>query len=209
MYSALSDRLSCPRCGPGFGLVLLAHRVRERRVLEGELGCSNCRDRYPVRAGFADLRAPPREELAPGDGAPDPGDREEGFRLAALLGVKEGPGRLLLAGPAGRLAPPLVALVEGIEVVTLDPRLREWEEAPGITRMVARPGIPFQDGALRGAALSGEEGAELVDEAARTVAPGGRVVVVDAADDAPERAEDAGLELLLVADEGVVVAAKR
>src|SRR5512142_2083643 len=54
----LTDLLACPRCGPPHGLVLLADRVEDRRVLEGLLGCPNCGGRYPVRAGLADLRVP-------------------------------------------------------------------------------------------------------------------------------------------------------
>ncbi len=65
MHILLTDTLCCPRCGPEFGLILLAHRVEERRILEGELGCPNCRASYPVRRGFGDLRAPPRESLPP------------------------------------------------------------------------------------------------------------------------------------------------
>ncbi len=59
----LVDHLVCPRCGPPFGLVLLAHDVRDRRVRRGEFGCPNCRDRFPVEDGFGDLRPPPRREL--------------------------------------------------------------------------------------------------------------------------------------------------
>ena len=64
MHLLLTDRLTCPRCGPEFGLVLLADRLEDRRVLEGALGCPNCRDRYPVRDGFGDLRPPPRTDIA-------------------------------------------------------------------------------------------------------------------------------------------------
>ena len=45
----LTDHLVCPRCGPPFGLILLARDVRDRRVREGEFGCPNCRDRFPVK----------------------------------------------------------------------------------------------------------------------------------------------------------------
>lgn len=58
MHLFLTDRLACPRCGPGFGLILFADVVRDQRVLEGELGCSNCREQYPVREGFGDFRFP-------------------------------------------------------------------------------------------------------------------------------------------------------
>ena len=68
MNIGLVDHLVCPRCGPPFGLVLLAHEVRDRRVSEGEFGCPNCRDRFPVEGGFADLRPPPRGAGPDGEG---------------------------------------------------------------------------------------------------------------------------------------------
>ena len=60
MNVSLTDHLVCPRCGPPFGLVLLARDVRDRRVRQGEFGCPNCRDGFPVVGGFGDLRPPPR-----------------------------------------------------------------------------------------------------------------------------------------------------
>ena len=86
MNVTLTDHLVCPRCGPPFGLVLLARDVRERRVLEGEFGCPNCRDRFPVEKGFGDLRPPPR-----GVGAGEGG-------AGGVVGEVEG-GR----GPAGEV----------------------------------------------------------------------------------------------------------
>lgn len=76
MQLLLTDRLTCPRCGPTFGLILLADRMSDRRVRDGRLGCPNCRDSFPIVDGFADLRAPPRGELGPGlaGEAPGPGD---------------------------------------------------------------------------------------------------------------------------------------
>ena len=78
MNVALTDHLVCPRCGPPFGLVLLARDVRDRRVREGEFGCPNCRDRFPVEGGFGDLRPPPRAVVGAGGGwrcGPDGGNR--------------------------------------------------------------------------------------------------------------------------------------
>lgn len=51
MHLLLTDILSCPRCGPEFGLILLADRIEARRVLAGILGCANCRSKYPIREG--------------------------------------------------------------------------------------------------------------------------------------------------------------
>ena len=56
MHILVTDRLACSRCGPAFGLVLLADRLENRRVLSGHLGCANCRERYPIIEGFGDLR---------------------------------------------------------------------------------------------------------------------------------------------------------
>lgn len=75
MHLLLTDRLTCPRCGPTFGLILLADRMVERRVLQGTLGCPNCRDSFTVRDGFADLRAPPRGDLPEGRAGADPAAR--------------------------------------------------------------------------------------------------------------------------------------
>lgn len=81
MHLLLTDRLTCPRCGPTFGLILLADRMDERRVVAGSLGCPNCRDRFRVADGFADLRAPPRGELGDGLVGPGPGGVAEARAL--------------------------------------------------------------------------------------------------------------------------------
>ena len=46
MHILLTDVVTCPRCGPEFGLILLADRFEERRVMQGRLGCPNCREEY-------------------------------------------------------------------------------------------------------------------------------------------------------------------
>lgn len=209
MHLLLTDRLCCPRCGPAFGLILLAQRVEERRVLEGTLGCANCRDGFPVRDGFGDLRSPPRGALPTGRAGPpgeaaDPAGLE---RLWALLGVAEGPGTLLLAGAVARSAPALAERIAGVEVVALDADLAGWPEAPRVSRMVSRPGIPFYDRTLRGVAVDGGLGARWMEEAARVVAPLCRVVVVDAPEDAAAILAASGLSVL-ASEGGTVVAAR-
>jgi uncharacterized protein YbaR (Trm112 family) len=207
VHILLTDRLTCPRCGPEFGLILLADRIEERRVLDGTLGCPNCRDGFPVADGFGDLRAPPRSELpTPAeDPVPEEPDPEAVVRLAALLGVPRGPGHLALVGPAARWSGPIADLVEDIEVVGVDPGLRAQRERRGVSRLVAAPGLPFFSRTLRGVAVSGEGAEAWLTEAVRVVAPGGRVVVLDAPGGTRERLEDEGLRVVL-AEEDVVVA---
>lgn len=212
MHLLLTDRLTCSRCGPEFGLILLAERMEERRVLEGVLGCPNCRDAFPVRDGFGDLRAPPRGALPVGRaGLPQAedsdGDREGAGRLAALLGVVEGPGTLLLLGRPVRLAGLVADAVPGVEVAALDADLNGWPEHPRVSRFVSRPGIPFFSRCLRGVVVDGELGEAWLDEAARVVAPLSRVVVTHASESAADRLVGLGLEIL-ASETGTVVAAR-
>lgn len=207
MHLLLTDRLACPRCGPRFGLVLLAERMRERRVLEGVLGCPNCRDAFPVRDGFGDLRPPPRTAL-PEPGPPEPDtDTGEAMRLAALLGITEGPGHALVVGPASVHAAGIASLVDGLELVAVGADLRRDEEREGVSRLVAGPDLPFFDASLRGAVLSGDEVERYFHEAVRAVGPPGRIVVTGAGPADLRRVEAAGLEVLL--HEGDVLVAAR
>jgi uncharacterized protein YbaR (Trm112 family) len=208
MHLLLTDRLSCPRCGPAFGLILLADRMEERRVIDGTLGCPNCRDGFPVRGGFGDLRAPPRGALPAGrTGPPAPPDPTAAERLQALLGVAEGPGTLLLVGSPARLAAALAERIPGVEVVALDADMAHWREAPRVSRMAARPGIPMCSRTLRGVAVDGALGTRWLEEAARVVAPLSRVVVTDASDHAEAVLAGSGLHVL-ASEGGTVVAAR-
>lgn len=208
MHVLLTDRLSCPRCGPEFGLILLAERMDDRRVLAGRMGCPNCRDRFPVSRGFGDLRAPPRAELSEAGGLPA-AEPEATERLQALLAVAEGPGNLVLAGPVAAHAAGLADRVPELEVVAVSPALRDDPERAGVSRLVSRPGLPFFSGTFRGAALSGDASDALLEEAARVLAPGARLVVFDAPPDARARAEAGGLRVLLDdPSERVVVGAR-
>jgi uncharacterized protein YbaR (Trm112 family) len=223
MHLLLTDRLSCPRCGPNFGLILRADRLESRAVLEGVLGCPNCRDAFPVVDGFADLRAPPRRALPaglagapPGGGTGDaagtdvvtPDDGDEGAeRFVALLGVVRGPGTIALVGEPARLAAAVAARVEGVQVVAVDPDMRLWPEGAGVTRLASGPGLPFFGSGMRAVAVDGRLGWEVLAEAARVVVPRGRVVIVHALDDTSARASEVGLSVL-AAQSGTVVAAR-
>jgi uncharacterized protein YbaR (Trm112 family) len=179
MHLLVTDRLACPRCGPEFGLILLSDVVRDRRVLEGHFGCANCRERYPVRGGFGDFRPPPASPLGedPEGADPGPDDAEGGLRLAAMLGVAEGPGHLLLAGAPARQGERLAAMIGGIEVVALHPGLRGREEAAGVSRIHAGARLPFFSMTFRGTALGSAWARTHLEEALRVTAPGARLVV--------------------------------
>lgn len=217
MHILLTDVLTCPRCGPGFGLILLSDRLLERRIIDGNLGCANCRESYPVRGGTADFRAPaergqPAQERQPNEAsgeAPPVAPGGASARLAALLGVTEGGGILLLAGAAAPLAQGVSEQLEHVEVVAAVEAGDAAVPAGGpVTRLLISDRLPFADRTLRGVALGGDAAGALLEEAARVLAPMHRLVLEGAGAGARERVEALGLEVL--AEEGAtLVALKR
>ena len=199
MHVALTDVLTCPRCGPGHGLILVPDEVRDRRVVSGVLGCADCRTRYRVEGGVADL-------VGEGGSVGEVGDvgvgREEAVRLGGLLGLAGVSGVVLLAGAASAVAASLSALVEGVEVVAMT-----GGSAPGVTAIRAGRALPFQSGKLKGVALTGGTADALLEEGARVVAPVARLLLDPAPAGAAARLEAAGLRV--VASEGSVVVAAR
>lgn len=205
MLILVTDLLACPRCGPDFGLVLLAERMEERRVVDGRLGCANCREAYPVRGGVADLRLPGSGQPAAAEGAP--ADPEAAVRLAALMGLAGFSGMALLAGPGADHAAAVAALVPEVEVIAVGEAPRSGGE-PRVSRLVASPGrFPLRGGLLRAAALTGGTPDETaLHEGLRVLAPSARLVVDPAPPEAAARLRAAGARLLLE-EPGVVVAA--
>lgn len=239
MHILLTDVLTCPNCGPEFGLILLADRVENRRVLEGTLGCANCRERYGIVEGFADLR-PSDAHLGAGSDSKDPGKVEradaadatdaavgaaesgaaetaaakgetevgDAFRLAALMGVTEGPGLVLVVGPPAARSAEISALVEDVEVIAAGPGMLERPEGEGVSRVALARSFPFEQGSMRAVVLGGGASDLLLEEGAGVLKTTGRLVLEDAPSSARRRLEEAGFEI--AAEEGgVIVALKR
>lgn len=129
------------------------------------------------------------------------------MRIAALIGISEGPGNLLLIGSLVMHGLALSRLIEEIEVVAVDPALRHLEEQAGMSRIVAGGGLPFYSGMFRGVGL-GADSAEYLGEGIRILARLGRLVVFDAGEETVRRVEAAGLTPL-AHEEGVLVATRK
>jgi hypothetical protein len=194
-------------------------------VYEGVLGCPNCRDGYTITAGFADLRAPPRGPLETGLAGPAPtsgavgehvhpagegtgghDEADDALRISALLGIVGGPGAVALVGHPARHAAAVARTSDQLQVVAIDPDLVSWSDAPGVSRAVTAPGLPFFSRTLRGVVVDGRMGRAWIDEAVRVVAPRGRVVVTGAPEWAAEALAAAGLTVLATDAERVVAA---
>ena len=213
MHLLLTDRTACPRCGPAFGLILLADHLDNRRVREGVLGCSNCRERYPIRDGVADLRPPPRLPLPPPESSTpvEPADVADAraLKAAAVSGVGPGGGKLLVMGAAAYLSGAMADVVpEGVEVVTAQPGWPVLPCAPGVSPTIVGSRLPFFDATFAGVVLMGSDaGTEALREAARVLLRGHRVVLLEPPIDAQARLGAVGL-LRFVHGEGVAAAGR-
>lgn len=206
MHISLTDVVTCPRCGSEHGLILRADRIEERRVLEGALGCPNCRGQYPIRGGYVELRLSPAQAER---GATEAVGVEAAMRLAALLGVTTGHGFVLVVGPGAAAASGIAALVEGLEVVAVGSAVAEWEEERGVDRVGVETGrLPFRSRSMRGVALTGPEAGAWLAEAARVVGARGRVVV-DGAEGIDDEVFTAVGLAVQARDRGTVVATPR
>jgi uncharacterized protein YbaR (Trm112 family) len=207
VHILLTDLLTCPRCGPEFGLILLADSLVERRVLEGRLGCANCRDEYPVRAGVADLRTPDATASGEPPPAADGADLERAFRIAALVGVGDRSGPVLVRG----VDPPTLA-----EIARLLPNAQVFGSSSAPPReaagqhgwLVHGPSVPLRDRSLIAAALVDAAAAPVATSAARLLAPDSHLVLERLPLETVTRDEPAAWSVVLEQD-GFAVASRR
>jgi hypothetical protein len=214
MNILLTDRLTCPRCGPEWGLVFLAEEVVDRRIFQGEFGCANCESRFMVRGGFGDLRIPEavgasREDPVPPSADAEPyaepeTDPEAAVQMAALLGITSGPGMVLIRGRRADNAQALAELVPDIEVVAAHESQEGQPEARGVSRMNVGTPMPFRSLGFQGVVLSPGAAPDEVREGMRITAPMGRVVVFRASEAEKDLMEEGGFRIVLWQD-GVLV----
>ncbi|NNM33992.1 MAG: hypothetical protein HKO53_13040 [Gemmatimonadetes bacterium] len=141
------------------------------------------------------------------DPGPDPDPPERGpLAIAAGMGVPEGPGAVLLIGGAARASGEVARLIPGIEVLAMSPAAQSWKPEPGVSRMVAWPGLPVRSGRVRGVALDVGAWPDWGSEVKRVLVPGGRAVLLGpVVADAPW-SDDEALALLLSDGDVAVVA---
>ena len=203
MHILLTDVLSCPRCGPDFGLILLADALDARRVREGRLGCPNCRTEYPIRSSVADLRLGEAGATA----VPVGGEyAERALRLAVLLGVVDQQGIVLISGADPDLVAEVARHLPEAEVFGGSSTPLSDGPVPGQSWILHGAILPIRSGSLRGIALVGE-GPVALAEAARALVPGGRLVVEGTTRQTADAVAEAGLTLMLEQD-GMAVASR-
>ena len=206
MLLELAEVLDCPDCRAAAGLVAFVERAEARRVVEGWLGCPLCEVEVPVRGGTMrfdrsplaprtsgsdEPPAPPKSERtpearsAPAAARPPAPASEAALRIAALLGVTDRAGAVVLLGPrvaehAARLARlgdrlEVLAWLDGAHEPVASPQA---DLAAGVNplRGAAPGGWPVRSGSLHGIALAGPLALDLA-EAERCLRPGARLTV--------------------------------
>lgn len=212
MHILLTDILTCPRCGPAFGLIALADRMDERRIVAGSLGCANCRALYPIAEGIANLRRPELPALDVGDVAGGSSEDDRDFRVAAATGTQPPGAFVLLLSASGAPAARIGELLSGVRLVSVTPEVAgdfievDAVEGGSTSGVVAGSALPFRTGSFRAAAVFGKISVAVMAEARRVLATGGRIVVDLGAEDTAEQLRALGFEVLLD-QSGTVVAA--
>lgn len=172
MFIELVGSLRCVHEHAPTWLVASVAVMEERDIVAGELGCPECGARYPVARGVADFT-----EGEHGAGAaPEHHDPEMVLRAAALLGLDQPGGLVVLAGTWGGAAHELVAAVERVHVLALDAPERI---ASGGGVSLARIGatVPLRAGSARGIAVDAAHATPpLLASAVEALRPGGRLL---------------------------------
>jgi hypothetical protein len=156
-------------------LVASADELVDRHIVRGELGCPVCEARYPVREGVVDFAA----------GASLPGAyvAREGMavRAAALLGLAEPGGVVVLAGEWSAAANEMLAMTENVQLLALG-YTSGLRSGGALSLALIGDVLPLAAGSVRGIALDAAHATpSLLAGAARALAPGGRLVAPSSA----------------------------
>ncbi len=178
-------------------LVARADELVARHIVRGELGCPVCEARYPVLDGVADFTgdalgsAEARIANAPSDGSTD---AALALRAAALLGLTEPGGVVVLVGEWSAAANEILEMTENVQLLALD-YARGLRSGGALS--LARIGdvLPLAAGSARGIALDAAHATpSLLAGAALALAPGARLIAPASArlpDSLQELARDA------------------
>ena len=174
MFLELVDILRCPRPHEEVWLVASSTRMDGRHIMDGELGCHVCQAHYSIRGGIADFGAWPGKRVA-ATHAPAPPD-SAAMRLAALLGLVEPGGVVLLVGESGSLAHPLAMIAGDTQLIVVNPA-EPIGIADNVSALTTSAAVPLANASCRGAAVDTNHATPaLLDELSRVLKTGARLV---------------------------------
>ena len=172
MFIELVDVLRCVQSHEDSWLVLSATSMVDRHVITGELGCPVCRAHYPISSGIAHFAKFAAERCSAALEPPG----ETAFRLAALLGLTEAGGIVLLAGQHAALGPALGMIAPETQFLCVNPAVPP-EMSGLVSGITCDARLPLATSSCRGAAVDVSHAAPpLLVEFARVLKAGGRLV---------------------------------
>ena len=189
MFIELVDSLRCLTPHEETWLVASVSEMSGRHIIDGTLGCPVCRRIYPVRNGIGIFTA---DNAAPSSTNSGTAAEDRVMRAAALLGLSDGGGIVVLGDTWGECADALAEMGPA-HVVTLT--MAASDASPqGVSSIVVDDALPFGPGSLRGVALGGRTATPaLLSSAVERLRGRGRLVApvdVPVPDDVSELARD-------------------
>ena len=176
MFLELVDSLRCVRTHEDSWLIARADELVDRHIVQGELGCPICEARYAIRDGVADFRGADRTSPTATSSAPPHDTQALALRAAALLGLTDPGGLVVLAGDWSACADALLDLTEGVQLLALDP-VPELRSGGALSLALIPDVLPLAAASARGIALDAAHSTpSLLAGAARALAPRGRLI---------------------------------
>jgi len=175
MFIELVDSLRCVSAHEDTWLVAGVTRMDGRRIVEGKLGCPVCRREYPVRDSVAWFAGTPFDpEASRLTHAPAPAPEDRAMRAAALLGLTDAGGIVVLGGSWADCAEAIAELGPS-HVVVLN-RAIPIDAPQTVSCLVVGDRLPFAAGSVRAVALDAELAATSLGSATGALRARGRLV---------------------------------
>jgi hypothetical protein len=157
-------------------LIARADELVARHIVQGELGCPICEARYTVRDGVANFRGAEQSSPSETSSVPPQDASAAALRAAALLGLTEPGGLVVLAGEWSACANALLGLAEGVQLLALDPA-PTLRSGGALSLALIPDALPLAAASARGIALDAAHATpSLLAGASRALAPGGRLI---------------------------------
>jgi hypothetical protein len=168
------DSLRCVRPHEDSWLIARADELEARHIVQGELGCPICEARYAIRDGVADFSDGASARASSGPPAQDA--QALALRAAALLGLTDPGGMVVLAGDWSAGADAMLEFVQGVQLLALDPA-PALRSGGALSLALISGVLPLAAASARGIALDAAHATpSLVAGAARALMPGGRLI---------------------------------
>lgn len=177
MFIELVDTLRCPRAHDETWLVARIDRLDGRHIVTGSLGCPICNAQYPIAGGILDMRDVDAAAILPPDLVASvlPPNDDDVARAAALLGLSEPGGVVVLSGGAALLADRLEELTS-VNLILVSPT-SPVPRSPFRSIVLTSDRLPLATGAVKGVLADAATATPaFLNDAQRALSTGGRLV---------------------------------